>query len=149
MMVATRQTTTPLVLTPCARNGIFRYFDGGPGKTSWNNGNAAATTVTTGATPTIAVVDALGNAKVPATNPDGSPFTGTLRYASVFGQVLNTPTKADCSDAIFGAALTSTGTWDPYRTKIDSTGYVTKQMQYMPPSNNYETGDGLNTAGFR
>src|SRR6266850_3696836 len=38
------------VLTPCARNGVFRYFD------NWNNGNAIQQ-VSFGATPTIAVVD--------------------------------------------------------------------------------------------
>src|SRR5262249_4471707 len=108
-----------------------------------------AQTVTTGATPTIAVVDALGNPKPPATNPDGTPFTGSLRFVSVFGQVLNTPTRPDCSDAVVGPAPTSTGTWDPYRKGLDPTGYVAKQLQYMPLSNNYESGDGLNTAGFR
>jgi hypothetical protein len=36
-------------------------------------------------------------------NPDGSSANGILRYASVFGPLLNTPAKADCSDAIVGA----------------------------------------------
>jgi len=74
------------VLTPCARNGIFRYFD------NWNNGNATAPPQPTGSTPTIAVVDAAGNPVTPANNPNvapfnGSAFTGSLRYASVFGQL--------------------------------------------------------------
>jgi hypothetical protein len=39
-------------------------------------------------------VDGLGNPAPPATNPNvapfnGSPFTGSLHYASVFGTVLN------------------------------------------------------------
>jgi hypothetical protein len=42
------------VLTPCARNGVFRYFD------NWNNGAYNATTTTTGATPNIGVVDRFG-----------------------------------------------------------------------------------------
>src|SRR5215467_13970026 len=47
------------VLTPCARNGVFRYFD------NWNNGPYGATTVTGGATPTIASVDVAGNPVAP------------------------------------------------------------------------------------
>ncbi len=78
-LVGARTTQNPIVLTPCARNGIFRYFDG------WNNGNAISPTVSTGTTPTIAVVDGIGNPRPPATNPGGAAFTGTLRYASVFG----------------------------------------------------------------
>src|SRR5213078_2038676 len=62
-LVNGRTPPNPLVLTPCARNGIFRYFD------TWNNGNALSTT-TTGNTPTTAVVDFQGNPKAPATNPD-------------------------------------------------------------------------------
>ena len=50
LLPATRTNSNATVLTPCARNGIFRYFDG------WNNGNRAQVP-TTGATPTIAAVD--------------------------------------------------------------------------------------------
>src|SRR2546426_36907 len=82
-LVNGRTTPNPVVLTPCARNGIFRYFD------NWNNGNVIQVTQPGTATPTIAVVDGVGNAVRPATNPDGSAFTGTLRYASVFGPLLN------------------------------------------------------------
>ena len=94
VLVRERQTVNATVLTPCARNGIFRYFD------NWNNGNFNQTTVSTGATPTIAVVDVNGNPLRPATNPDGSPFTGQLRYASVFGQLpSNLPAaNADCTN---------------------------------------------------
>lgn len=141
-IVGARTTQDPIVLTPCARNGIFRYFDG------WNNGNAIAPTVSTGTTPTIAVVDGIGNPKTPATNPGGAPFTGALRYVSVFGRLpANLPAaSADCSNI---AALVQPGTnWDPFRTAVDPTGYVTKLMGTMPLPNNYIVGDGLNTAGF-
>src|SRR6185295_14977994 len=76
-----RAYTNATVLTPCARNGVFRYFD------NWNNGGYKATETTTGATPTIGVVDAAGNPVVPATNPNGAPYAGQLRYISVFGPV--------------------------------------------------------------
>src|SRR6476646_2277011 len=94
VIVRARTSQNPIVLTPCARNGIFRYFD------SWNNGNAIAPPQPTGSTPTIAVVDGVGAPLTPATNPNGTPFTGALRYASVFGKLLNTPTRPDCSDAV-------------------------------------------------
>jgi hypothetical protein len=139
-----RTLQNPVVLTPCARRGIFRYFD------TWNNGNFFQSPVTTGSTPTIAVVDGLGNPVAPSTNPNGSSFTGSLHYASVFGTVLNPTTmNSDCSNAQVGPASTANGAWDQYRTAVDSTGFVTKLLGKMPIPNNYEVGDGLNTAGFK
>jgi hypothetical protein len=143
LIVKSRTTQNPVVLTPCARNGIFRYFDG------WNNGNAITAT-SLGNTPTTAVVDGRGVPLTPTTSATGTgPFTGSLRYVSVFGPVTNTPVQPDCSDAIIGRASTSTGTWDTNRSRIDPTGYVTKVLTRMPLPNNYEVGDGLNTAGYR
>ena len=132
-------STNVTVLTPCARNGVFRYFD------NWNNGNAIQPT-TGGATPTIKVVDNTGNPLRPATNPDGTPFTGALHYASVFGPLPSNyaPATPDCSDAVPQGAP-----WDPNRRAIDSTGFVTKLLGKIPTPNNYELGDGLNTAGYR
>ena len=146
--VNARTTQNPVVLTPCARNGIFRYYDG------WNNGNTTQTLAATGATPTIQVVDALGNPLTPAYNPgaqtSSNPFTGQLRYVSVFRPVTNASTmNADCSNAQFGASPTATGTWDVNRKAVDPTGFVAKVMGKMPAPNNYEVGDGLNTAGYR
>lgn len=138
-IVKARTTQNPQVLTPCARNGIFRYFD------NWNNANAIATTQATGNTPTIAVVNGIGNPLTPAANPNGTPYTGGLRYVSVFGRVSNVPTQPDCSDAI----VQSGTNWDPNRRALDSTGYLTKLLGKMPAPNNYEVGDGLNTAGHR
>ena len=129
------------VLTPCARNGIFRYFD------NWNNGSAIQA-VSFGSTPTIAVVDSSGNPLRPTTNPDGSAFTGSLHYASVFGALPAnySPTRPDCSDA---AALVAGSPWDANRKAVDPTGFVTKLLGKIPTPNNYELGDGLNTAGLR
>jgi hypothetical protein len=147
LLVNGRATPNSIVLTPCARNGIFRYFD------NWNNGNAIQPLLAGTATPTIAVVDGLGNPVRPATNPDGSPYTGTLRYASVFGPLANTPTRPDCSDAVVQGSP-----WDTYRTRMDPTGFVAKILGKMPLPNNYEaattaapivSSDGLNTAGYR
>src|SRR5205809_857028 len=77
LIISRRAIQNPMVLTPCARNGIFRYFD------TRNNDNA-------------------------------------LQLTSL------------------GATRT-----------IDSTGFVTKLLGKMPLPNNYEIGDGLNTAGYR
>src|SRR5437867_7789941 len=135
----TKTEINPIVVTPCAQRGIFRYYD------NWNNGNDLAAT-TTGATPVIAVVDNAGNPRPPATNPDGTSHNGILRYASVFGSLLNTPTRPDCSDAI----VQQGSPWDPYRTGYDATGYVQNVLfKFMPPANSYDIGDGLNTAGSR
>ncbi|HET9219522.1 MAG TPA: TonB-dependent receptor, partial [Terriglobia bacterium] len=137
-LVNVRTTQNPLVLTPCARNGIFRYFDG------WNNGNATQVTQAGTTNPVIAVVDPLGNPLRPANNPAGGPFTGQLRYVSVFGTVANIPTQPDCSDAVVQGSP-----WDTNRTRVDTTGFVNKLLGVMPTPNNYEVGDGLNTAGHR
>jgi hypothetical protein len=125
------------VLTPCAAHGIFRYYD------NWSNGNAQQIDVT-GATPRTAVVDFLGNPKTPTTNPNGTPFTGQLHYVSVFGPLAANPTAADCSDAVVQGAP-----WDSNRKAMDPTGYVAKVLGVMPAANNYEIGEGLNTAGHR
>jgi hypothetical protein len=126
------------ILTPCARNGVFRYFD------NWSNGNVLQTTVATGATPRIAVVDYQGNPAPPATNPNGTPHNGILRNASVYGPLAGNPTQPDCSDATVQGAP-----WDSFRTQRDPSGYMTQLLGVMPTPNNYEVGDGLNTAGYR
>ncbi len=127
-----------LALTPCAQRGIFRYYD------NWNNGNIRSATVG-GSTPTTAVVNADGSPKAPSTNPDGTTHNGILRYASVFGQLASTPKLADCSDAV----VTPGTAWDQYRTGMDPTGYIANFIKMTPKVNNYEVGDGLNTAGSR
>jgi hypothetical protein len=129
-----RQIARPVVLTDCARNGILRYWEG------WGSGNTLQQTVRTG-TPTIASVDSFGNPLRPATNPDGTPYTGQLRYLSVFGPLSNTPTKPDCSDAIVGSTP-----WDTNRTKLDPAGVSQKFLAAMPHANIFDGGDGLNTA---
>ena len=132
-----RTEVNATVLTPCAAHGIFRYYD------NWSNGNAQQIDVT-GATPRTAVVDFLGNPKTPTTNPNGTPFTGQLHYVSVFGPLAANPTAADCSDAVVQGAP-----WDSNRKAMDPTGYVAKVLGVMPAANNYEIGEGLNTAGHR
>jgi hypothetical protein len=163
-----RDSYTPLALTPCARKGIFRYFD------AWNNGRYGQSTIVTGATPTAAVVDFYGNpVKPPAANPsmlnsDGSrkdnwqEHNGILRYASVFGVITNPTTLApDCSNAVINTTATgvSGGGWDTYRKPIDTTGFkgdssglIDDFLSLMPDANRYDAvgvGDGLNTAGGR
>ena len=138
LLPATRTNVDAIVLTPCARNGVFRYFDG------WANGNVLQATQATGANPIRAVVDYQGNPVTPPTNPNGMPFTGSLHYVSVFGPLANTPARPDCSDAVVQGSA-----WDPNRTQMDPTGYVKKMLGVMPLPNNYEVGDGLNTANSR
>jgi hypothetical protein len=129
-----RTTQRPVVLTDCARNGIFRYYD------NWVNGNVN-TTPSTGNNATRPVVDVFGNPVAPTTNPNGSAFTGQLRYYSVFGPLANTPTQPDCSDAVLAG-----GSWDPLRATPDNTGLIRKYLDAMPRANRFDGGDGLNTA---
>jgi len=129
-----RNTMRPAVLTDCARNGIFRYWEG------WANGNINTITSTTGANPTIQSVDSFGNPLRPATNPNGAPYTGQLRYFSVFGPLLNTPSRPDCSDAIVQGPA-----WDSLRPAMDPTGISQKYLTLMPHANIFDGGDGLNT----
>src|SRR5215831_2331837 len=111
-----KETVNALVLTPCARNGIFRYFP------DWNNGNFSTvptTTPTTLATAITPVVDVLGNPQAPATFRNGTPYTAALQYYSVYGKLQNNPAKPDCSDAV----VTPNTTWDSNRTAFDSAGF--------------------------
>lgn len=150
-----RDSYNALALTPCARKGVFRYFD------NWNNGYADQTLTVTG-TATYAAVDTAGNPVTPpALQPsmldaqgnrlaNWRPHNGMVRYASVFGPLLRTPTTNDCSD--FDPSTDVAGSsWDPYRTRLDATGFIENFLSQMPAANNYVLGstDGLNTAGAR
>jgi hypothetical protein len=122
-----KQSTDSVVLTPLARQGIFRFFPG------VNNGNADTIANGSGATRTVAVVDKLGNplsqAQVGATGP--------LQSFNLFGDALNPG--------------------DPNRKAQDSTGYIAKLLTAMPLPNAYDGAatiggvpvDGLNTAVIR
>jgi Carboxypeptidase regulatory-like domain len=140
-----RANTYVAVLTPCAKNGVFRYFD------NWNGGAVGAPTVPSG-NPVTTVVDLLGNPVTPTKNPDGSAYTGKLNYVSVFGPVAFPPSgpNADCSNG------TVSGSWDPFRTKLDTTGLISRTTALMPTPNDFTnangtlTGvDGLNIATYR
>jgi hypothetical protein len=91
---------TATVLTPSAKQGIFRFFPG------VQNGN------TTAAVPTV---DSSGNPVAPA--------GATLQNVSLFGR-------------------------DPNRLAADPTGNIAHVLSYMPAPNNFQFGDGLNTAGY-
>jgi hypothetical protein len=151
----TRTIVTTPVLTDAARQGIFRYFD------NYNSADARFVPSgfpmsTTGAT--YPLVDLLGNPVAPPRNPDGSPYTGSLRCFSIFGNVKldGSPfTQADCPG---GTAMTSSTAWDALRPTADQTGYIRKLLAAMPRANYFYQGstaiggntvDGLNVAAFR
>ena len=145
-----------VVYTPCARLGIYRYYN------NWNATNAIGTEAS-GANPTRRAVDLAGNPIAPSGPPTGSgPYDPTLQYRSLFGPLQTMPTAADCSDApvnkttllpngvdINALPGTPGGAFDPFRRQIDTSGYIGRQLALTPLPNNYEVGDGLNTAGFR
>jgi Carboxypeptidase regulatory-like domain len=150
------------VYTPCARMGIFRYYDG------WNSTNAIGTENFQGATPVRIAADLNGNPIAPTgppasfVPPTGTTYDSSLQYRSIFGPLQSKPTQADCSDApinqatlvpngvsVTGGLGTNQGGWDNFRRTADPSGYVFRQLAGTPLPNNYEIGDGLNTAGFR
>src|SRR5205823_2793860 len=103
----------------------------------------------TSATAATPVVDASGNPKAPATFRNGTPYTGTLQYSSVFGQLpANLPAaNADCSN--IAALVTPNTAWDANRPDIDPSGFTRKILGQMPHANAFDGGDGLNTANYR
>src|SRR5436190_1401522 len=123
-----KQSVDALVLTPLARQGIFRFFPG------LNNGNVDITPSGSGVTRIAPVVDKAGN-PLDWTRIPGA--TGPMQSFSVFGDALNPG--------------------DPFRRGLDSTGYISKLIQYMPVPNAYDGAatiggqavDGLNTAVHR
>src|SRR5215468_6766458 len=140
------------VLTPCARNGIYRYFDG------WNNAPYNANIVSTGPTPSRPVVNIDGSPATITTTPSGAP--SQLHYISVFGPVTFTggAPNADCSNAV----STPTGgvtNWDQFRTHRDTTGLIDRTIGFMPLPNDWNALnngtaaqpniDGLNVASYR
>jgi len=143
----TREPYNAMTLTPCAQRGIFRFWD------RWNNANAdyrepTAIASSNTSLPTVASVDYLGNPVRPQWEPGGwgtVPYTGQLRYASVFGTIDNIPDLLpDCSNAVIS------GGWDPLRTGMDPSGFIDDfigKLNENAPANNYLAGDGLNTAG--
>jgi hypothetical protein len=143
-----RNIVTASVMTPQARNGIFRFF---PGWTSGNadaNTNVSSTTNNGGnGTGTIAVVDFAGNPVRPTTFPNGQPYTAQLTCISVFGSVKFDGTPATAADCPGGNLIT--GNWDSRRPVSDPTGYIAKIMTKMPEANYFATGDGLNQVGYR
>src|SRR5262245_22066742 len=138
-----KEAYTAFTLTPCARNGIYRYFanvgptyGGGPlaGAPTWSQPTGPGA----------------GFTQTPWVNQAGVPRTdlGPMQFASVFNSdpvsFTGGAPNADCSNAVV-----SGGPRDPNRTQIDPTGYVNTLFKYMPPVNNFNIGDGLNVAGHR
>ena len=150
-----RNNITANVLTDTARNGVFRYWD------NWNNASAATinqcntTNVTAGSFGSCPSVFLDGTPRAPNHNPAdiNSTYTGGLKCVSVFNdkKADGTPfTSADCVfGSVVGTALTNPTPWDPLRPSMDSTGYIARILAEMPHPNNFESGDGLNTAGLR
>ena len=166
-----RTLTNSTVPTACARLGIFRYFNG------WNNGNigtapvinAAATAIYPSVTLDGTPINPLNNGVTTAGGLPPSwvgPYDPSLQAFSLFGALQSKPAAADCSDAPVnkttlipngvtpgapGAPIAANGSngWDLYRKQLDPTGYINRTMGFFPLPNNYEIGDGLNTAGYR
>jgi len=174
-----RTLTNSPVPTACARLGIFRYFNGYNNgnvfttATYASGGTLTYPSVKIDGTPINpkdngAITGAggipqfWGTAGQPSfLNSVVAPYDPSLQYISLFGPLQSKPTAADCSDAPVnkttmvpnGVSLTAApgagGGWDAYRRQLDTTGYIKRTMDFFPLPNNFEIGDGLNTAGYR
>src|SRR5262245_25399937 len=140
-----RANTYATVLTPCARNGVFRYFD------NWNSGAVGQNLLRTG-NAVRAVVDLNGNPVTPTDNPDGSSYAGQLRHISVCGPV-TFPASGPDADRSNG---TVRGTGDPSRLGPDTAGLISRTLALMRLPNDYPNAnnaltvvDGLNIASYR
>ena len=119
----TKSFFTGTVLTDQARKGIFRYFP------SAQNGNAASNAPSVGRNG-IPCGEVGNNCLRP-----GLPLnaTGPVTSINVFGREVN---------GVFTP-------WDVNRTQFDTSGYINRLITRMPLPNDFNTGDGLNTAGYR
>jgi hypothetical protein len=158
-ITSSRALQSPTVLTDTARLGIFRYWQG------WNPTNYLADEESlsfpvSATTATVRAVNDAGLPVAPTRWPDSTPYTGSLRCFSVFGNMrldaqgaLVPFTNADCSfGGVVGQAVLSPsggGVWDSARSTIDSTGFIRKILSNMPVANYFGGGDGLNTAQHR
>src|SRR5207247_2717138 len=123
-----KEVVNTVVLTDLARQGIFRFFPG------VNNGNADATLSGAGNTRFAPVVDKSGN---PLSLSQIPGATVPLQSFNVFGDAMNPG--------------------DPFRTRMDPSGFMTKLIGFMPHANAFDgpgtiggiSVDGLNTAVHR
>src|SRR5436190_3680223 len=144
-VVRTRAIVNGLVLTDTARQGIFRYFDG------WTPDDADATP----GSSSRSAVDFQGKPLTAAQDPLLYANDG-LRCFSVFGNQKVNPdtfqmspfTAADCpgGTAVFPTNTIGTSYWDVGRPAADTTGFMKNFLAKMPHANNFQGGDGLNTA---
>src|SRR5215475_409186 len=116
-----RQQATGNTLTDMARTGIFRYFPG------VDNGNI---------TNAVPVVDRNG---APLDWHQIKSATGDLAAIDLFGNcTFNGKPVANC-----------TTYHDSLRSAIDNSSYMQETLRRMPSPNQYQAGDGLNTAQIR
>jgi len=153
----------PQILTPCAKKGIFRWFDG------YQNANYQYVESAPFGAPsrtnalTKKSVDAtgkpvIGQLSVPTYMPNAGQVSHLLA-TSVFGPIKNNwnpEADLNCDQIAVDANGVPTSSWvdytQPYDTLRvpDSTGYVGRFMKIIPQTpNNWDVGDGLNYAGYR
>jgi hypothetical protein len=154
-----RELQSPTVLTDTARLGIFRYWEGW-NPTNYLAGEEGLNFPVAPATATVRSVNDAGLPVAPTRWPDGTPYTGSLRCFSTFGNMrldaqggLVPFTNADCQfGSVVGQAVSGPsggGVWDPVRSTFDSTGFIRKVLSNMPRADYFGGGDGLNTAQHR
>jgi hypothetical protein len=79
----------------------------------------------------------------PVVDRSGNPITPTGVNTAIDGGRLQTV-------SVFGRSVNGAFTpWDANRTQLDTSGWIKRLIERMPLPNDFNTGDGLNTAGIR
>ena len=164
-----RTSVNSQVLTPCARKGIYRYLTTVNPATGNIEGvritNTLAEPNMAGSAPNNSLVLPsvdhstglpLTSYKIP---DDGTRFTGwagetvplTVRHMNVLDNsfVWNDSYGVNCENYNMPTSGTAATGWDNYRYEFDKSGFVSRFTGIMPQANDWQVGDGLNTAGHR
>jgi len=153
-IVRNKEWAVVSALTPCAKKGIYRYYDH---VVSINPVDSADySRFDTTAYPRRVTVKSAEDG-TPNLSDKPAISNGQLMYESVFGplspadrSLLNTSYTTDCANYTPPSALGAAWDGTTNRSYFDKTGYVDKYVNtYMPDTNYYGLGDGLNTAGIR
>ena len=162
-----------LVLTPCARKGIYRYLTTPNIDRSQeanpivgirpNNTYADPSLVTGGRGSSLVLPSVDSRTGLPLTSytvPDdggkfemwaGETIPLTTQYVNVLDNnfVWNESYGANCENYTIPTGGTAATGWDDYRYAYDKSGFVSRFSEIMPMPNDWQVGDGLNLAGIR
>ena len=159
-----RQSISASVLSPCARKGIYRYLStvnsaGTRVGVRINNAYDDPSAALQGGVVSLVLPSVDINTGAPLTSyavPNESRFGEwagrtvplQVEYVNVLDNsfVWNDSYGANCENYTVPTSGSASTGWDDYRHTYDRSGFVKRFTDIMPDANNWEQGDGLNTA---